>query len=189
VKFMSEVLRTSIGKTVLILLTGDITKQATDAIVNAANSSLRGGGGVDGAIHRGGGPAIHTECEAYVRKHGPLSPGKAMATSAGNLKAQFVIHTVGPIYKNDAESSPILLSAYRESLRLAESMSIKSVSFPSISTGAYGYPLEKAARIAAATIIDYLRGGTELARVEFVCFSEVSSDAYRKAFTEMVSTL
>jgi O-acetyl-ADP-ribose deacetylase (regulator of RNase III) len=184
---MSEVLHTFIDKTELTVLVGDITEQAPDAIVNAANSSLHGGGGVDGAIHRAGGPTIHTECKAYVRKHGPLPPGKAMVTSGGNLKAQFVIHTVGPIYKSDTESAPILSSAYRESLRLAESMNLKSIAFPSISTGAYGYPLEKAAKIAAATIVDHLRCGAELTRVEIVCFNETSSEAYRKAFTEIVT--
>lgn len=184
---MREALHTFIDKTELTVLVGDITEQSTDAIVNAANSGLRGGGGVDGAIHRAGGPTILEECQKYVREHGPLPPGRAMITSGGNLKAKFVIHTVGPIYKSDAESAPILASAYRESLHLAEAINVKSVSFPSISTGAYGYPLEKAATLAVAAIVDHLRCETELVRVQIVCFTAASFEAHRKAFTEIVS--
>ena len=111
---MSMPLCVSIGRTKLVILTGDLTEQSTDAIVNAANSDLRGGGGVDGAIHRAGGPTILEECQKYVQKHGPLPPGRAMITSGGNLKVSFVIHTVGPIYKSDRESAPVLANAYRE---------------------------------------------------------------------------
>ena len=184
---MREALHTFIDKTELTVLVGDITEQSTDAIVNAANPNLRGGGGVDGAIHHVGGPTILEECQKYVREHGPLPPGKAMITSGGNLKAKFVIHAVGPIYKSDGESAPVLSSAYRESLRLAKSMNIKSIAFPSISTGAYGYPLEKAANIAVAAIVEHLRCGTELVRVQTVCFSAASFEAHRKAFTEIFS--
>lgn len=184
---MSNPLCVSIGRAELVILTGDLTEQSTDAIVNAANSGLRGGGGVDGAIHRAGGPTILKECQKYVQRHGPLAPGKAMITSGGNLKAQFVIHAVGPIYKNDRESAPVLTSAYRESLRLAESMNVRSVSFPAISTGAYGYPLPKAAKIAVAAILAHLRSGVQLARVEIVCFNKPSFAAHCEALTNAVT--
>lgn len=169
---MPEPIRRVIGETDLVVLKGDITEQNTDAIVNAANSGLRGGGGVDGAIHRAGGPVIDEECRKYVREHGRLPPGKAMWTHAGNLLARYVIHTVGPIYRNDTESAPILESAYRESLLLAEKLGLGSISFPSISTGAYGYPLPKAAKIAVSTIAEHLRTGSPLKLVQIVCFSE-----------------
>ena len=184
---MSMPLCVSIGRTKLVILTGDLTEQSTDAIVNAANSDLRGGGGVDGAIHRAGGPTILEECQKYVQKHGPLPPGRAMITSGGNLKVSFVIHTVGPIYKSDRESAPVLANAYRESLRLAESMNLRSISFPAISTGAYGYPLEKAAKIGVATVVDHLRCGSKLTRVEIVCFSKLAFAAYCEALKNVVT--
>jgi len=175
-----------IGQTKLTMGIGDITKQKTDAIVNAANSSLRGGGGVDGAIHRVGGPSIKKECQEYVSEHGALPPGKAMWTHGGNLPARYVIHTVGPIYKSEEESPPILTSAYQESLRLAERLKISSLSFPSISTGAYGYPLDKAAPVALRAIIDYLREGSRLELVQLVCFAEDTFDAYKEALEKLV---
>ena len=175
-----------IGQTKLTIGIGDITKQKTDAIVNAANSSLRGGGGVDGAIHRVGGPSIKEECQEYVSEHGALPPGKAMWTHGGSLPARYVIHTVGPIYKSEEESAPILTSAYQESLKLAEELNLKSLSFPSISTGAYGYPLEKAARVALRAIIDYLREGSRLELVQLVCFAKDTFDAYKEALEKLV---
>ncbi len=171
----------NVGRTALIVRQGDITRQHTDAIVNAANSGLRGGGGVDGAIHRAAGPVIDEECRAYVREHGPLPPGKAMWTHAGSLPARYVIHTVGPIYTNEAESAPVLASAYRESLRVADALGIKSVSFPAISTGVYRYPLPQAAQVAVSAIADYLRGATGLERVEIVCFTDRVFTAFRTA--------
>ena len=175
-----------IGQTKLTIGIGDITKQKTDAIVNAANSSLRGGGGVDGAIHRVGGPSIKEECQEYVSEHGALPPGKAMWTHGGSLPARYVIHTVGPIYKSEEESAPILTSAYQESLKLAEELNLKSLSFPSISTGAYGYPLEAAAWVALRAIIDYLREGSRLELVQLVCFAKDTFDAYKEALKKLV---
>lgn len=168
------VARTIAGRRI-VALRGDIISQETDAIVNAANPSLCGGGGVDGAIHRAGGPTILAECQAYVHRYGMLTPGMAMSTSGGALRARWVIHTVGPIYRSDGESEPVLASAYQESLRLADRLELVSISFPAISAGAYGYPLNKAARVAVATICRYLAGDTSLELVQLVCFSE---DAY-----------
>src|SRR5512141_3248026 len=142
---MVEGLSFNIGQARLSIIQGDLTKQATDAIVNAANSSLMGGGGVDGAIHRAGGPAILEECKKIVARQGPLPPGQAVITTGGNLKAKFVIHTVGPIWHSgNSGEAELLASAYRESLNLAAQESLRSVSFPSISTGAYGYPKPEA---------------------------------------------
>lgn len=183
---MADQVTSRIGQTRLVILIGDVTKQKTDAIVNAANSSLRGGGGVDGAIHRVGGPSINKECQEYVSEHGALPPGKAMWTHGGNLPARYVIHTVGPIYKSEEESAPILTSAYQESLRLAERLKVSSLSFPSISTGAYGYPLDKAARVALRAIIDYLREGSSLKLVQLVCFAKETFDAYKEALEKLV---
>jgi O-acetyl-ADP-ribose deacetylase (regulator of RNase III) len=156
-----------INKAVLSLVQGDITREATDAIVNAANSRLAGGGGVDGAIHRAGGPAIMEEC----RKIGGCPTGQAVITTGGNLKAKYVIHTVGPIYRDGTKGEADLLkSAYLSSLKQASAKGIKSVAFPSISTGAYGYPLNEAARIALQTAIDYLKEHNDLQQVRFVLF-------------------
>lgn len=176
-----------VGRTDLIIRLGDITKQSTDAIVNAANSSLRGGGGVDGAIHRAGGPSILEGCQDYVREHGPLPPGRAMWTHGGNLPTRYVIHTVGPIYHNERDSAPILRSAYQESLRLAETLDVSSVSFPSISTGAYGYPLEKASRVALAAIIDFLQQGSTLKLVRVVCFNEGAFSAFKRSLEKLIA--
>jgi len=181
-----EVAEQYIAGCVLAISLGDITEQRTDAIVNAANSSLCGGGGVDGAIHRAGGPIILEQCRAYVREHGRLPPGKAMATDAGELPTRWVIHTVGPVYSSDRKSRPILESAYRESLLLAGKMGIESLSFPSISTGAYRYPLEKAARVALRTISSRLRKGSPLRLVQMVCFTERDGLAYKQAMDEIV---
>ncbi len=172
---LESVSKRRIGQTDLVVLLGDITLQDVDAIVNAANPSLCGGGGVDGAIHRAGGPSILVECQAYVRQHGKLRPGRAMWTNGGNLKARWVIHTVGPIYRSDRESEPVLVSAYRESLKLADELALTSISFPAISAGAYGYPLGKAAQVAVATVASHLTRDTSLESVRLVCFSK---DAY-----------
>ena len=169
-----------IENTTLSLIKGDITNESTDAIVNAANSGLRGGGGVDGAIHRAGGPRIMEEC----RKIGSCPTGSAVITTGGNLKARYVIHTVGPVYKDGTHGEPGLLeSSYRSSLKIAEEKGLESVSFPSISTGAYGYPIEEASGIALKTVIDYVnarrggRGGT-LKLVRFVLFSDRDLKTY-----------
>jgi O-acetyl-ADP-ribose deacetylase (regulator of RNase III) len=161
---------------------GDITKQTTEAIVNAANSSLMGGGGVDGAIHRVGGPKILQECKEIVAKQGRLPTGQAVITSGGNLPAKYVIHTVGPIYSRQKAVSgrqkAELGSCYTESLKLAAEHGLKSVSFPSISTGAYGYPIEEAAEIAIRAVHDFFSKESSIEEVCFVLFDERTFQAY-----------
>jgi O-acetyl-ADP-ribose deacetylase (regulator of RNase III) len=177
------------NKTRVSIIQGDITKQATDAIVNAANPSLMGGGGVDGAIHRAGGPAILEECQKIVAQQGRLPTGKAVITTGGNLKAQYVIHTVGPIWHggsgNEAE---LLRSAYYECLKLATENKLASIAFPSISTGAYGYPVDEAAKIAVSTVVSFLKGQpTSLKEVVFVLFDSRTYQSYRSALQEVMS--
>jgi len=169
-----------INQAKLRIIQGDITKQDTDAIVNAANSSLMGGGGVDGAIHRAGGPAILEECKQVVARQGRLPTGKAVMTTGGNLKARYVIHTVGPIwYGGDKGEPDLLASAYRESLKLAMENQLSSISFPSISTGAYGYPVDKASRVAIGAVIASLRQGvTSIREIVFVLFDSQTFRAY-----------
>jgi len=170
------------NKSDLELVRGDITIQATDAIVNAANSRLAGGGGVDGAIHRAGGPSIMESC----RKIGGCPTGMAVITPGGNLKARYVIHAVGPIWRGGRHGEEKLLaSAYRESLALASEHGLKTVAFPSISTGAYGYPVEKASRIALCTTIGYLKDHPEIELVRFVLFSEGDFQVYQTALREL----
>ncbi len=176
----------SFGKTRLALAQGDITKQSVDAIVNAANSSLLGGGGVDGAIHRAGGPKILEECKVIVREIGRLEPGKAVITTGGNLPARWVIHTVGPIWHGGGRGEPeTLRSAYLESLRLAEKNGLRTVAFPSISTGAYGYPIEIAAKTALATVAGHLAGGSTVEEVRFVLFSSGDLKVYEEALRQL----
>jgi len=174
-----------IGKSRLLLKLGDITREEVDAIVNAANSSLLGGGGVDGAIHRAGGPEILAQC----KKLGGCAPGDAKLTTGGKLKAKYVIHTVGPVWHGGDQNEPaILASAYRRSLELASRNRCKTVSFPSISTGAYGYPVDQAAQIALATIIDYLKDHPELEQVNMVLFSQYDFDVYGRELREVVGS-
>jgi O-acetyl-ADP-ribose deacetylase (regulator of RNase III) len=181
---MSQDNTVTIGKTRLVLIQGDITKQTTDAIVDAANSSLMGGGGVDGAIHRAGGPAILDECRQIVSRIGRLDTGKAVITTGGNLKAKHVIHTVGPVWHGGNRGEPELLaSAYRESLKLAADYKLKSISFPSISTGVYGYPVSAAAKVALGVVTAFLRDvPTSLKEVFFVLYD---SNTYRTYSTEL----
>ncbi len=175
-------MKVKIGDSLLELVEGDITQQDTDAIVNAANTSLLGGGGVDGAIHRAGGPRILEEC----RQLGGCPTGEARLTTGGNLKARYVIHTVGPVYRGGgAREAELLASCYRESLKLAAGHGIASVAFPSISTGAYGYPLAAAARIALRTVWDQLTGHPEIKLVRFVLFGRQAYEAYEKALEEL----
>ncbi len=175
-----------IGQSVLELVQGDITGHDTEAIVNAANPSLLGGGGVDGAIHRAGGPQILAEC----RKIGGCPPGEARITTGGRLRAEYVIHTVGPIYRGGDRGEPqILASAYRSSLELASQRGIKSVAFPSISTGAYGYPIELAAPIALQTVRDYLEAHPDIELVRFVLYGRSAYAAYKHALKELVKSL
>ena len=169
-----------INQAKLRIIQGDITKQDTDAIVNAANSSLMGGGGVDGAIHRAGGSAILEECKQVVARQGRLPTGEAVMTTGGNLKARYVIHTVGPIwYGGDKGEPDLLASAYRESLKLAMENQLSSISFPSISTGAYGYPVDKASKVAIGAVIASLHQGvTSIREVVFVLFDSQTFRAY-----------
>ena len=169
-----------IGRRLLRLERGDITRVEADAIVNAANSGLLGGGGVDGAIHRAGGHAIYNECKAIVDKHGPLPPGRAVITSGGRLLARHVIHTVGPVWRGGgAGEAETLASAYRESLRVAERYGCATVAFPSISTGAYGYPVARAADVALRTVAVFLRDDADVVReVTFVLYDARTFGAY-----------
>jgi O-acetyl-ADP-ribose deacetylase (regulator of RNase III) len=161
------------------VIQGDITKQHVDAIVNAANSSLLGGGGVDGAIHRAGGSAILEACRAIRAKQGGCDTGEAVITTGGNLPAKYVIHTVGPVWNGGHKGEEALLaSAYRNSLRLAVENGIRSVAFPNISTGIYHFPKDKAAAIAVSTVRDFLSGQLELEQVIFVCFDKENYDLY-----------
>jgi len=176
----------TINKTRLSIVQGDITQQATDAIVNAANSGLMGGGGVDGAIHRAGGSAILEECKQIRTERGRLPTGEAVITTGGNLEARHVIHIVGPVWHGgNREEADLLASAYRESLKLAIDRGLKSVSFPSISTGAYGYPVEPAARIALQTVIDFLAQDDSLAEVVFVLFDSRTYRVYADTLQEL----
>jgi O-acetyl-ADP-ribose deacetylase (regulator of RNase III) len=177
-----------VNKTTLSLIQGDITRQGTDAIVNAANSSLMGGGGVDGAIHRAGGPAILEECKKIVARQGRLPTGKAVITTGGDLKARHVIHTVGPIWHGgNRGEADLLASAYRESLSLAVASGLKTVSFPSISTGAYGYPVDSAARVALQTVIEFLEKDTSLKDVVFVLFDHRTCEVYVEELESLLS--
>ena len=166
---------------------GDITAQPTDAIVNAANSSLMGGGGVDGAIHRVGGTAILEDCKQIVARHGRLPTGKAVITTGGNLPAKYVIHTVGPIWHGGSQNEADLLAgAYRESLKCASENGLSGISFPSISTGAYGYPVPEASRVAIGTVVSFLREETtSLKEVVFVLFDARTYEAYASALGEV----
>lgn len=170
---------------VLELVEGDITRQDTEAIVNAANNSLLGGGGVDGAIHRAGGPAILAEC----RKLGGCATGDAKITTGGRLKARYVIHTVGPVYWREGaqRAAALLASAYRRSLEVAAENGVRSLAFPSISTGAYGYPLEEAAPIALQTVIDYLANQEkdDIRLVRFVLYGQQAYDVYQRALARL----
>ena len=162
------------------LVEGDITEQGVDAIVNAANSSLLGGGGVDGAIHRKGGPEILAECREIRRTRYPdgLPTGRAVATTAGNLPARWVIHTVGPVYARSSDPQGELASCHLESLRVADELGVTVVAFPAISTGVYGYPLEEAAPVAISAV----RGaGTSVEEVRFVLFDDAAHIAFERA--------
>ena len=169
------------------LVQGDITAQQVDTIVNAANSSLMGGGGVDGAIHRAGGPQILEECKAIRAQQGKLPTGQAVATTGGKLPARWVIHGVGPIWRGGQAGEPKLLaSCYQNSLAIARDKGAQSVAFPSISTGAYRYPLAKAALISLATVRDELIEHGSPALVRFVLFDATTLAAYRDALTALI---
>ncbi|WP_369173655.1 O-acetyl-ADP-ribose deacetylase [Streptomyces sp. R28] len=165
--------------TTIRLVQGDITRETADAIVNAANSSLLGGGGVDGAIHRRGGPAILDDCRRLrASQYGKgLSTGRAVATTAGELDARWVIHTVGPRYSREEDRSELLASCYRESLRVADELGARTVAFPAVSAGIYGWPMEDAARIAVATV---RATRTSVEEVRFVLFDEQAYEAFAR---------
>jgi O-acetyl-ADP-ribose deacetylase (regulator of RNase III) len=166
-----------INQTTIMLACGDITAEETDAIVNAANEGLAGGAGVDGAIHRAGGPTIMKEC----RQIGGCPTGRAVITSGGNLKARYVIHTVGPVYRggknNEAE---LLQSAYRESLKLARQNNLQSISFPAISTGVYGYPMDQAAYLALKTCIEFVREDTGIKLIRHILYNHRVYDIFSR---------
>jgi O-acetyl-ADP-ribose deacetylase len=170
------------GKTLELHGPADITKETADAIVNAANSYLLGGGGVDGAIHHAGGPSILKECKRIVAKIGTLPAGKAVITTGGRLPAKYVIHTVGPVYRGGQQhEAETLASCYRECIRIADDHGIKSLAFPSISTGAFGYPVHEAAAIAVRTIIEVLPPSVHVEQVRFVLFDIATREAYVRA--------
>lgn len=160
-------------ETKIDIVKGDITKLQVDAIVNAANSSLMGGGGVDGAIHRAGGPAILEECKKIVARQGGCKTGQAVITTGGNLPANFVIHTVGPVWRGGGNGEEEKLAdCYRNSLRLVVDNACKSVAFPNISTGVYGFPKDKAAEIAVETVTAFIKTTKSIEKVVFVCFDQ-----------------
>jgi O-acetyl-ADP-ribose deacetylase (regulator of RNase III) len=179
----SKIIRVRIHESTLELAQGDITQQDTDAIVNAANTSLLGGGGVDGAIHRAAGPELLAE----TRTLGGCETGDAKLSRGYRLKARFVIHAVGPVYRpNDAAVAALLASAYRRSLEIASENNIRSVAFPAISTGIYGYPLEEAAPIAIATVSGFLLQSEQAMQARFVLFNDVAYHAFTDALEHLV---
>ncbi len=175
------------GRGTIELVLGDITREETDAIVNAANSSLLGGGGVDGAIHRAGGPQILAECRAIRARQGECPTGEAVITSGGRLAARHVIHTVGPVWRGGSADEPArLASCYRNSLLLAARNGVRTIAFPSISTGVYGYPAAKAAPVALAAVAAVLeKEGGAPERVRFVLFDDATFEAYRAALERL----
>ncbi len=177
-------MRVEIGASVLELVEGDITRQDVDAIVNAANSSLLGGGGVDGAIHRAAGPQLLEEC----RTLGGCATGRAKITRGYKLPARHVIHAVGPVYRDGKHDEPALLaSAYHTCLQLASQNACASLAFPAISTGVYGYPRDEAARIAFRTIIDYVKQHPEIKLVRYVLFGPSALAAHQRALEEVLA--
>ncbi len=176
-----------VGSTRFILKQGDITQEVVDVIVNAANSRLAGGGGVDGAIHRAGGPEIMKECDAIRARQGGCPTGQAVITTAGRLQARYVVHTVGPIWQGGDRGEPDLLrSAYHSSLELAASRGARTIAFPSISTGVYGYPIEKAAPIALGTAREYaLAHPSAFDEIRFILFTAADLAVYQQALADL----
>jgi O-acetyl-ADP-ribose deacetylase (regulator of RNase III) len=165
---------------IIEVIKGDITNLKVDAIVNAANSSLMGGGGVDGAIHRAGGPAILEDCRKVIAKQGGCKTGEAVITTAGHLTAKFVIHTVGPVWNGGNKNESVLLAnCYKNSLNLAIKNNLASIAFPNISTGIYGYPKKEAAVIATTTVSDFLKQDDFFSKIYFVCFDEENYQLYQ----------
>jgi O-acetyl-ADP-ribose deacetylase (regulator of RNase III) len=183
---IDTMMKTTVYQSTLEVVQGDITHQETEAIGNAANSALAGGGGVDGAIHRAGGPSIMSELKA---KYKGCPTGSAVITGGGNLKAKYVIHAVGPRYSGSAKDAELLFSAYRKSLELCTQNKISSIAFPSISTGIYGYPVEEASRIALKTVMDYLKDHLEIKLVRFVLFDSNTYRVYKETLKELTQNL
>jgi O-acetyl-ADP-ribose deacetylase (regulator of RNase III) len=178
-----------VGGKAIELVRGDITHELTDAIVNAANSSLLGGGGVDGAIHRAGGPEILDACKRIRVEHGTCPTGRAVLTTAGRLPARFVIHAVGPVWNGGGHGeAELLASCYRAALALADDHRLHSIAFPSISTGAYGYPEAEAAEIALRVVREHLSGVTPLTQVRFVLFADGTLRTYQAALERILGT-
>ena len=172
--------------TTVVLKRGDITREAVDAIVNAANSGLLGGGGVDGAIHRAGGPAILEECRAIRERQGGCPTGEAVITGAGRLPSRYVVHAVGPVWQGGESGEPDLLaSAYRNSLALAAAHGARTIAFPAISTGIYGYPIEEAAPIALGVARDWALAHNDFTEIRFVLFSDETLTTYREALAAL----
>jgi O-acetyl-ADP-ribose deacetylase len=170
------------GRSLLIAGPGDVTREACDAIVNAANSSLMGGGGVDGAIHRAGGPAILEACKVIVERQGRLPAGKAVATPAGRLTAKYVIHTVGPVWSGGQQrEAETLASCHTESIHVADELQLQSIAFPAISTGIYGYPLEQASQVAVAAVAQALAHALHVREVKFVLFDTGALEHFCRA--------
>ncbi|MCL4247877.1 MAG: O-acetyl-ADP-ribose deacetylase [Anaerolineae bacterium] len=177
-------MRTQVRDTTLELVLGDITEQETDAIVNAANNSLLGGGGVDGAIHRAAGPQLLET----TRKLGGCATGDAKITPGFRLKARYIIHTVGPVYRpNDASVAELLASAYRRSLEVAAETGVRTIAFPAISTGVYGYPLEEASRIALSTAWTFAEQTSEITLIRFVLFGAHTLDVFEHTLSQLIS--
>ncbi len=175
-------MKITVNQAILEVTQGDVTQQETEAIGNAANSALAGGGGVDGAIHRAGGPSVMAELKA---KYQGCPTGSAVITGGGKLKARHVIHAVGPRYSGTMRDAELLASAYRKSLELCTQHKISSIAFPSISTGIYGYPVEEASRIALKTVRDYLKAHPEIKLVRFVLYDSGTYQAYEEALNEL----
>jgi O-acetyl-ADP-ribose deacetylase len=180
------VVKIKVKETLLQAIQGDITREKVDAIVNAANSSLMGGGGVDGAIHRAGGPAILEECRRIIAEQGRLPAGQAVITTSGKLPAKHVIHTVGPVWRGGKSGEEeTLASCYAECLKVASANNLKSISFPAISTGIYGFPQEPAARIAINTVVKYLNANlTTIEKVNFVLYDTHAYNIYAAEFAK-----
>ncbi len=178
-------MKATIHQSTLEVVQGDITHQDTEAIGNAANSALAGGGGVDGAIHRAGGPSLMSELKANYKG---CPTGSAVMTGGGNLKAKYVIHAVGPRYSGSPKDPELLSGAYQKSLELCTQNKIPSIAFPSISTGIYGYPVEEASRIALKTVMGYLKDHPEIKLVRFVLFDSRTFDVYKKSLEEMTAS-
>lgn len=178
-------MQATFDQTLIEIVLSDITEEDTDVIVNAANSRLAGGAGVDGAIHRAGGPAIMAQC----RKIGGCPTGQAVITTGGNLKARYVIHTVGPIYRGGGQGEAgLLIAAYQNSLKLATKNGLQSISFPAISCGIYGYPIQEAAHLALNSCVNFVRENTELQLIRHVLFDQRIFDIFAQEFSRLTSS-